>query len=574
MSGTGRRNLIHSAYTLAVIMAGLGVLISLFEGLDLDRSSEFAVLIILGILVEWLAVNFPMGRLSGSFSLILASLLIYNLNASAWISSVAFFIGNGIVNRGNPVRTSLFNTSQQVLTIYASVYLTRLVWGRDISGTLLTGINSSLAHLVILIALYFMINHVFVYLYMYPGRNGARMHSWKDSMRWDALSYFFSVPFGAAMAVVYQKTGMSGVLLLFVPLLTVQFVLRRYVRSELVNKELRAVYEISLRLGARPDFQEIPAVLLREMHRVVAFHTGVVYLWDEKDRLFKAAAAYGPYREQLEKDYIIPGEGFNGWVINNGEPEIIFNARTDPRVKSEQGLFQVLRSLMIIPLVGQVGSLGLIVVGEKNSMVFGEADLQAVMSLCGTLNVTLTNRVLAERLDNFRNRDPLTGLLNRAAFYRLCRGAFSGEGEMALVAMDIDMLGHINEGWGQQTGDRMIADLGRFLKSVDIPEMQAGRYGDDEFALLLPGFDEQKALALVREIKGELDDYVFDRDYPLLRIKISAGIAVAPGDGVDLDELLKSAAKALKQAKKSGRDRIVTSSDLKGRYAGRSNWLI
>ncbi|MFZ5634571.1 MAG: diguanylate cyclase [Bacillota bacterium] len=573
MKAPGRRNFIHTAYSLMVIAAGLGILISLFKNLDLDRSSEFAVLIMLGILVEWLAVNFPLGRLSGSFSLILASLLIYNLSASAWISSVAFFIGNGIANRGNPVRTSVFNMAQQVLTLYGAVYLARLVWGRDITGSLLTGINSSIIHLITLIVLYFIINHILVYLYMYPGKEGARMHSWQDTMRWDALSYFFSAPFGIAMAVVYQKTGMPGVLLLFVPLLTVQFVLRLYVRSELVNRELRAVYEISRRLGSRADFQETPGVLLKEMRRAISFHTGVFYLWHERERRFKSAAAYGPYREQLEKDYIVPGEGFLGWVINNGEPEIVFDSKIDPRVKSEQGLPQVLRSLLVIPLVGEAGPLGLVIIGEKKAMFFSEADLQAAMSLCGTLNAALSNRVLAERLDNYKNRDSMTGLLNRISFYRHCCRAFEGEGKIALISMDVDMLGHINEGWGQETGDRMIAELGRFLKSLDIPQIQAGRYGDDEFALLLPGFDEGKALSLAREIRSGLDEYVFDREYPLLRIKVSAGIAVAPEDGVTLDELLKKAARALRQAKKSGRDRIVTASDLKGRFAGRSSWL-
>jgi diguanylate cyclase (GGDEF)-like protein len=139
--------------------------------------------------------------------------------------------------------------------------------------------------------------------------------------------------------------------------------------------------------------------------------------------------------------------------------------------------------------------------------------------------------------------------------------------------MDLDILGHINEGWGQEVGDRMVAELGRFLKSVDLPDSQAARYGDDEFALLLPGFDEQKALFLAHEIRGELADYSFSEDYPLLRIKVSVGIAVAPDDGEGFEQLLKAAARALERAKKNGRDRIVTAAEMKGRLSGRSGWI-
>lgn len=579
MNVAARRNYIHTAYSLAVIAAGLGLLLSMFGDLDLDRSKEFAVLIILGILVEWLAVDFPLGRLSGGFSLILSSLLIYNLSASAWISSVAFFVGNGIANRGNPVRTSVFNMAQQVLTLYGSVYLNGLIWGRDITASLLmTDTLSSFFQLFNLMVLYFIINHILVYIYTYPGREGARMHSWRDTLRWDALSYFFSTPFGVVMAVLYHKTGIPAVLLMFVPVLTVQFILRLYVRSELVNKELRAVYEITRRLGSRAGLDGIPGVLLKELRRAISFHTGVVYLRQEETGRFKSAAAYGPFREQLEKDYIDPGDGFLGWVINNGEPEIIFDSKIDPRVKSDQGLPQVLRSLLAVPLAGEAGTLGLVVIGGKKAVVFSEQDLQVAISLCGTVTATLSNRVLAGRIKDCGSRDAMTGLLNRKTFYRNGCQVFSryqeaGQGKIALVMMDLDILGHINEGWGHETGDLMVSEFGRFLKSVDIPEIQSGRYGDDEFALLLPGFDEQKALLLAHEIRGALADHAFAGEYPLLRIKVSVGIAVAPDDGESLDELLKAGARALQRAKKNGRDRIVAASEIKGRSTGRSSWI-
>lgn len=579
MKVAARKNYLHTAYSLAVIAVGLGFMISLFGDLDLDRSKEFAVLILLGVLVEWLAVNFPMGRLSGGFSLILASLLIYNLSASVWISSVAFFVGSGIASRGNSLRTSVFNMTQQIITLYGAVYLTSLVWGREISAALLTASPySGFIQLVNLIVLYFMGNHLLVYIYAYPGREGARMHSWRNTLRWDALSYFFSTPFGVVMALLYQKTGIMSVLLLVIPVLAVQFILRLYVRSELVNRELRAVYETTRKLGSNPALEEIPGVLLKEMRRAVTFHTGVIYLRQEEGRRFKAAAAYGPYREQLERDLLIPGEGFLGWVINNGEPEIIFDSKVDPRVKNDQGLPQVLRSLLAVPLAGEAGILGLVVIGDKRAMSFSEQDLDVTVSLCGTAATALSNRVLARRMDKWASRDAVTGLLNRQTFYHNCCRVFekflaAGEGSIALVLMDLDILGHVNEGWGQEVGDRMIAELGRFLKSVNTPDSQAARYADDEFALLLPGFDEQKAIFLAHEIRGELADHAFSEEYPLLRIKVSVGLAVAPEDGENFDKLVRAASRALARAKKNGRDRIVTASEVKGRTAGRDGWL-
>ncbi|MCL5056618.1 MAG: sensor domain-containing diguanylate cyclase [Actinobacteria bacterium] len=576
MNGTGRKSYIHAAYSLAVTAIGLGLLIKLFGSLDLDKSREYAVLIVMGIMVEWLAVNFPLGRLSGSFSLMLGALLIYNPGASAWISSVAFFIGNGIAGRGNSVRTSVFNMAQQVLALYGSVLLFGVIWKSNLDGVLWSG-PAGFLQLITLITLFFAINHALVYLYAYPGRKGARMHSWQNTLKWDILSYLFSAPFGIVMAVLYQKTGILAAFLLFLPILTVQYILGLYVRSELVNKELRAVYEINRKLGSGGDFRKIPGLLLREMRRAISFHTGVVYLWQEKTRKFVAAAAFGPYRSQLEKGFVNPGEGFWGWVTGNGEAEIVFDSKIDPRVKNEQGLPQVLRSLLVIPLVGEAGTLGLIIVGEKKAMAFTEQDLAVAMSLCGSLSAALSGRVLAEKLERYGSRDPMTGLLNRSSLYRSGVQAFeeiksSGEGCAALLLMDIDMLEHINEGWGQESGDRMIIELARVVKSLEIPGARAGRFGDDELGLILPGFDEHKAVELANEIRDILSDYTFAKEYPLLRIKVSIG-AAAGGPEEVFDQLVIKAGQALRKAKKDGRDRVLAASELKGRYSGRDSWL-
>ena len=578
MKAAIRKNYMHAAYSLAVTAAGLVLLIRLFADLDLDRSKEFAVFIVLGILVEWLAVDFPLGRLSGGFALVLAALLIYNPGAAAWISSAAFFVAGGIAGRENSLRTSVFNMAQQVITLYGAVRLTGLIWGRELAGSQLPADLAGFVQLVNLILFYFMINHTLVYLYTYPGREGARMHTWRDTLRWDALSYFFSAPFGIVMAVLYQVSGLTGALLPVAPVLAVQFILRRYVRSELVNKELRAVYEITRLLGSRAELDEIPGVLLKEMRRAISFHTGVVYLRREEARKFAAAAAYGPYREQLERDYLIPGEGFLGWVVNNGDPEIVFDSKIDPRLKNDQGLPQVLRSLLAIPLAGEAGPLGLVVVGDKRSMGFSQQDLEVAASLCGTVTTALTNRVLAGRMADHSSRDPATGLLNRKTFYQNGCRVFercleAGEGKLALVRLDLDLLDHTNQGWGQPAGDLAIDGLGRWLKSLDLPEMQAGRWADDEFALLLPGLDDQGALGPISRIREDLAGYAFCQEYPLLRLKFSAGLAAAPGDAGSFDQLIQSAGQALQRAKKNGRDQVVTAAELKERYAGRSNWL-
>ncbi|NTW04874.1 MAG: GGDEF domain-containing protein, partial [Peptococcaceae bacterium] len=496
-----------------------------------------------------------------------------------WISSVAFFIGNGAVNKNNSLRTTAFNMSQQILTLYVTVFITGLIWGKEINTALLMETPYAGAfYLVVFIVLYFIINHIFVYIYTSPDRDGLRIHSWKDTLRWDGLSYLFTTPFGVVMAILYSLVGLGPMLLLVVPVLAVQLILRRYIRTELVNRELRAVYEINKALGDNPSLKEIPEILLSEMQRAINFHTGIVYLRTPEGRHYSCAGVLGPYSEQLEKDIITSGEGFFGWTIENGEPDIVFNSRIDPRVKSDQGLPQVFKSLMVIPLPGEIGPLGLVVIGEKKALSFSEGDLAVAVSLSGRVTVSLINEIQQERLEILKRRDPVTGLLNRKVFVLKGRQAFEkkadyDEKRVALALLDLDILGHINDGWGQEVGDAMIYRLGNFLGSLESELIFVGRFGDDEFSILFLEHDEEMAMEFLEKIRDDFARYQFSEDYPLLRIKFSIGLAVAPQDGKDFDQLLKGAGKALAKAKKNGRDQIVTMTALKGRLSGRSKWL-
>jgi diguanylate cyclase (GGDEF)-like protein len=380
------------------------------------------------------------------------------------------------------------------------------------------------------------------------------------------------------MAILYSLVGLGPMLLLVIPILAVQLILRRYIRTELVNRELRAVYEINKALGDNVSSREIPEILLREMQRAINFHTGIVYLRLPDGRHYSCAGVLGPYSEQLEKDIVTSGEGFLGWTVENGEPDIVFNSRIDPRVKGDQGLPQVFRSLLVVPLLSEMGPLGLVVIGEKKELCFSESDLAVAVSLSGRVTVSLINEIQQERLEILKKRDSATGLLNRKAFFALASQSFEKmadfeEQKIALALLDLDILGHINDGWGQEVGDAMVNRLGNYLGSLESDQIYVGRYGDDEFSILFLGQGEESALELLEKIREDFARYEFSEDYPLLRIKFSVGLAVAPEDGKDFEQLLKGAGKALAKTKKNGRDQILTMTELKGRLSGRSKWL-
>lgn len=554
-----RKSILHIFYTWAVILSGFWLLSHLFPALDLDKTREYLLLIMLGVLAEWLTVSFPLGRLSGGFSIVLASFLVYGMEVCVWVSALAALIGQGVANRGNPVRTVLFNAMQQALAISGSASLCKDVLG--IKAPALNNIDlASGLSIAAFVIFYFVINHILVYLYTFPGRRGQISLPWLDALRWDGLTYLVTAPFGITMGLLCNRVGLASAVFLFAPMLVVQFILRLYVHVELANRELRAMYEIARRLGGGVEVAEIPNLLIREARRAVNFHSGVVYLRADDSQVFKCKAAYGPFARQLENSIIRSGEGFLGFVIANREPEVIYDTRVDPRLKQEPGLPQVYRSMLLIPLAAGVDTLGLLVLGEKRPMAYEQHHLQTLSVIVGTLSVTLANNLLKKRIARMEKVDLLTGLVNRPHFYNLCNEILSrddGPEAAAVALMDIDYMGQLNGRFGSRAGDRVLMETGKIILAHAPEGSLVARYDGDGFILLMPGAGEEEALNIAEEIRLSVKEHHFPVEGMPRQVRLSAGVAVFPGDGATADQLLNKCENYLERAKRMGRDRVA-----------------
>lgn len=176
--------------------------------------------------------------------------------------------------------------------------------------------------------------------------------------------------------------------------------------------------------------------------------------------------------------------------------------------------------------------------------------------------VAVVVRALSERNDRLVGRlaaeariDKLTGVLNRRGFDE--RAAVEVERSrregypVGVATFDIDYFKRVNDEWGHEAGDRVLAALGavfgRESRSLDI----VARTGGEEFVALLPQVDTAATLAYAERIRS-----AFARGVEVPNVTISAGVvaAVAPDSA---EQLLQAADSALYAAKHGGRDRAV-----------------
>jgi diguanylate cyclase (GGDEF)-like protein len=155
--------------------------------------------------------------------------------------------------------------------------------------------------------------------------------------------------------------------------------------------------------------------------------------------------------------------------------------------------------------------------------------------------------------------DALTGLANRRAIQdtlrRMVAQALRAEQSLAAIAMDLDHFKQVNDRFGHDKGDDVLAAAAQTLTSTLRTSDFVGRQGGEEFIVLLPDTDLDGALVAAENLRAEIARIAVPGvDQP---ITASFGVAVLPSDALDADGLLRHADRALYTAKDRGRDRVA-----------------
>ena len=165
----------------------------------------------------------------------------------------------------------------------------------------------------------------------------------------------------------------------------------------------------------------------------------------------------------------------------------------------------------------------------------------------------------ARQVAQLIHSDSLTGLLKHGRIKEELLTELSRAGRLrqplSLVMLDIDRFKRVNDRFGHPVGDQVLRALGNLLRQRARKSDRIGRYGGEEFMLILPDCDPPAARQLVDDIRERFSALQFSADGETFSVTLSAGIASFPQIR-DAGELLQRADQALYLAKQNGRDRV------------------
>jgi diguanylate cyclase (GGDEF)-like protein len=257
-------------------------------------------------------------------------------------------------------------------------------------------------------------------------------------------------------------------------------------------------------------------------------------------------------------------EGLAGWAIRNRQPAVshrIDDPRETDRSRARRAEGGVARELAV-PLLYRGQTLGaLIAINAAEAARFDASSIRLAGAMAGQVSAAVAHALLFEETERLSLTDDLTGINNRRSLFELAehefRSAVRYDRPLTVGMIDLDNFKSVNDSFGHTVGDEVLIGVvercSAMIRAVDV----LGRYGGEEFALVLPETNHDDARVLADRLRAHVGHAPFPTSAGPIAMTVSIGLAELTPDITDFHTLLDRADAALFLAKHLGRNRVA-----------------
>jgi diguanylate cyclase (GGDEF)-like protein/PAS domain S-box-containing protein len=328
------------------------------------------------------------------------------------------------------------------------------------------------------------------------------------------------------------------------------------------NRELSALHTATAVLLTTLDPEALLGRILDSaISAIPAAKKGTIFLVAQDTGQLEMRASIGYTDPRIQRIRVPGSVGYVTRAVRERTPLLIQDVYTDPADLSGQPPEgRDVRSAIAAPLILKNIVLGAIALESPQPAAFSESDLRLLSSFAATATAAIHNTRLHGEVQKLAITDALTGLYNRRGFFELGQREVERsrrfQRPLVAVMMDVDRFKFINDVYGHPAGDRVLQAVAKRcadnLRRIDI----LGRFGGDEFTILLPETDIYRARGVAERVRHCVAATPVQAEDAQIEVSVSLGIARATSATPDLDVLISRADAAMYLAKQAGRNRV------------------
>lgn len=335
------------------------------------------------------------------------------------------------------------------------------------------------------------------------------------------------------------------------------------------------LYRAASRLKDAVKEEQVLDVLLESARDIARWDAAAFTTYDAGEDRHRVALARGRGAEELAGLSFARNEGLVAQAVKMRQP-LPWKGEYDPDTQivfSRRLKLRSVRSLYVVPATAGEKTLGTLVLMAEREGAFSAEKRKLLHVVVDQAAIAYANALAVRQLEQLATTDPLTGLANKRVLMETLRTRYESARRfgksLSLVMTDLDRFKSINDTHGHPAGDRVLVAFADVLRQNARQVDLVARYGGEEFVVLCEETDREGAVHVAERIRADLEEREIRLDAAeAVRVTCSLGAATFPHDAASPEALLEKADALLYIAKRTGRNRVVSSLRQDVRKAG------
>ncbi len=325
---------------------------------------------------------------------------------------------------------------------------------------------------------------------------------------------------------------------------------------------LSSLLQVSSLISQGSKLEDVLKIAVEKSRLLANSEAAYLLLKEEESESFYMKVVDGIRTQDLLKIKVEAGEALDRVIKSNRH----FILDSDNRLPEESNAafyekFK-LKNTAALPIFLKGRLVGILGIGNtKDAFTYRKEDIELLDIFAKQVSIAVENDLLMHRVEKLEIKDALTGLYNevyiRARLQEEIKRAISCQRPCGFVLLNIDNFKKFHQNFGSLQAESILKKISTLIKSSVSDIDRVGRFGDNEFALVLPEKNKRQAQEIAEDIRRKVEFAFSEEQDANKHVTLSGGVTENPLDGVDAAELIAKAGESVKLAKTQGRNRIV-----------------